>query len=180
MKSLTKVFVFACVVVFGTLAASAQVTPQTAPAKVGFVNSAQFSRSTGGINRFVAALRTLDAEFKSRRDDIAASITRFNELQKEPAGIPEAQLATRREQAQMLQIEITRKQEDARVAYSRRFSQLTEPIQKTLIDALTVFAKARGIDLVIDVSKFPEGVLVVNESADMTAAFIRDFNTKNP
>jgi Skp family chaperone for outer membrane proteins len=180
MKSLRQVFVFAFFILCGTFAASAQVPAQTGPAKVGFVNSAQFSRTTGGVNRFVAALRVLDGEFKVRRDDIAASIARFNELQKEPAGMAEAQLATRREQAQTLQIDITRKQEDARAAYSKRFAQLTDPILKTIVDALTVYAKARGIDILIDVSKFPDGLLVVNEGADMTAAFIRDFNAKNP
>jgi Skp family chaperone for outer membrane proteins len=163
-----------------TLAADAQVPVQTAPAKVGVVNSATFSNSTGGITRYVNALRTLENEFKARRDDITQSVTRLEGLQNVPAGATQAQIETRRDQAQTLQIEITRKQEDARAAYSKRFAQLTGPIQKSIVDALKVFARARGIDVIIDPSKFPEGVLLVNENADMTAAFIRDFNSKNP
>lgn len=180
MMSLTKVFVFVVLTLCGSIAALAQVPAQAVPAKVGFVNSAQFSRATGGVNRYVAALRTLDSEFGTRRADIAASITRLNELQKEPTGMTEPQLIARREQAQALQIDITRKQEDARAAYTKRYSALTDPILRSLIDSLTAFAKARALDIVIDVNKFPEGVLVVNESADLTAAFIRDFNSKNP
>jgi Skp family chaperone for outer membrane proteins len=167
----------------GSVAASAQaVAPaQTAPARIGFVNSAQFSRATGGINRFVAVIRTLDAEFKVRRDEIAAGIARLEALQKEPpANTPQAQRAAQLEQAQTLQIEVSRKQEDARVAYARRFTQMADPLQKTIVDSLIAFAKARGVDVLIDVSKFPEGVLVINPTSDITAAFIRDFNTKNP
>ena len=86
----------------------------------------------------------------------------------------------RREQAQTLQIEIQRKQEDARVAYSKRLSALTDPIRLSIFNALETYSKARGVDLLIDLAKFPDGVLLVNQNADMTAAFIRDYNSKNP
>ncbi len=159
---------------------NAQVPAQAAPAKVGVVNSAAFSNPTGGITRFVNAIKTIDAEFLSRRNDINQSVTRFDELQKVPAGMTPQQLSARREQAETLQIEIRRKQEDARAAYTKRFAQLTDPIQKSIVDSLTAFAKARSIDVLIDVSKFPDGLLLVNRGADLTAAFIRDFNSKNP
>ena len=180
MKSLTTVLTIAFLMICGALAASAQGTAQAAPAKVGFINSSQFSQPTGGINRLTAAMRLVDSEFKQRRDDITASIARLNALQKDAGNLPQAQLLARRDQAQTLQIEITRKQEDARVAYSKRFSQLTDPIYKSMNDSLKAFAKARGFDVLIDASKFPDGVMVVNESADLTGPFIRDFNSKNP
>ena len=160
--------------------AQAQAPAQIAPAKVGVVNTAAFTNTNGGITRFVNAIRTLEAEFMARRNDITQSVARLEELQKVPAGLSAAQINDRRDQAQTLQIQITRKQEDARVAYAKRFSQLTDPIQKNVLDALTAFAKARGIDVLLDVSKFQEGLLLVNPGADLTAAFIRDFNSKNP
>ena len=163
----------------GTVA-KAQAPAQNAPAKVGFVNSAAFSNPTTGITRFVTAIRTLDGEFVARRTEITQLVARLDELQKVPAGMTGAALDARRDQAETLQIDVTRKQEDARTAYTRRFAQLTDPIQKTIVDSLRVFARARGIDVLIDTSKFPEGVLVVNENADLTSAFIRDFNSKNP
>ena len=85
-----------------TTHASAQVPVQVTPAKVGVVNSAAFSNPTGGITRFVNAIKTLDAEFLVRRNDITASVARFEELQKVPAGMTGPQLDTRREQAQTL------------------------------------------------------------------------------
>jgi Skp family chaperone for outer membrane proteins len=179
MKSMNIILAIAFAMSIATTAA-AQVPAQIAPAKVGVVNTAAFSNTTGGITRFVNAIRTLDGEFAARRTDITQSIARLDELQKVPAGLSAAQINDRRDQAQTLQIQITRKQEDARTAYARRFSQLTDPIQKNILDSLNAFAKARGIDVLLDVSKFQEGLLLVNPGSDLTAAFIRDFNSKNP
>ena len=162
------------------LTADAQAPVQTSPAKVGFVNSSAFSNPTTGITRFVNALKNLDNEFLRSRQEITTLVNRLTELEKIPAGLNAQQLEARRDQAQSIQIEVTRKQEDARTAYTKRFAQLTDPIQKSIVDSLRAFAKARGIDALVDVSKFPEGVLIVNENADLTSAFIRDFNSRNP
>ena len=43
-----------------------------------------------------------------------------------------------------------------------------------------VVGKDCSIDLLIDVSKFPEGVLLANKNVDLTAGFIREFKAKNP
>jgi Skp family chaperone for outer membrane proteins len=169
------------VVTFGSIA-SAQVpaAQPAAPAKIGLINSGKFSDTTGGITRLVNAVRTVDAEFKPRRDEIAQLVARFNTLQQVPPNTPPAQLTTRREQAEMLQIEIQRKQEDARSAYARRMSTMTDPIRLSVLNSLEAFAKQRGIDVLLDISKFPDGLLLVNPGAELTSAFIRDFNSKNP
>ena len=182
MKTLRNVFVAIVALFAAATAISGQATvpAQTTPAKVGIVRSATFANATGGITRYVNAIRTIDNEFRPRRDEITQLVTRFEALQNGPANETPAQLRTRQDQAQTLQIDITRKQEDARVAYTRRFAQLTDPLQKSIVDALTAFAKARGIDVLIDASKFQEGLLLVNEGADITAAFVRDYNSKNP
>lgn len=159
---------------------SAQVPSQAAPAKVGVINSEMFSSATGGITRLVNALRTLETEFKPRRDEITQLVARFNALQQVPPNTPPAQIATRRDQAETLQVEIQRKQEDARVAYGKRLSTLTNPIRLSVYTALEAYAKQRGIDVLLDVSKFPDGVLVANPNSDLTPGFIRDFNSKNP
>jgi Skp family chaperone for outer membrane proteins len=181
MKFLKVIFSISVTLAGLAISANAQAAPaQATPAKVGFVNSAAFSNQTAGITRFVNALKTLDNEFLQRRTEITQLVARLEELQKVPPGTTEAQLEVRRDQAQTLQVDVTRKQEDARTAYTKRFAQLTDPIQKSIVDSLRVFARSRGIDVLIDISKFPEGVLLVNENVDLTTAFIRDFNAKNP
>jgi Skp family chaperone for outer membrane proteins len=172
-------FLITITVTFSSIA-HAQAAAQNAPAKVGIMNSEMFSSRTAGVNRLVKALTTIDTEFKPRRDEITQLIARLNALQQVPTGTPPAQIAQRREQAETLQIEIKRKQEDARVAYAKRLSTLTDPIRLSVLNALEAYAKQRGIDVLIDLSKYPDGVLLVNQGADITPAFIRDFNTKNP
>ena len=86
----------------------------------------------------------------------------------------------RREQAESLQIEIQRKQEDARVAFTKRTAALAGPIRTSVYAALEAYTKQRGIDVLIDVSKFPDGILLANKNVYLTLGFIRDFNSKNP
>ena len=175
-----KSFVLLASILASASLANAQVPTQTAPAKVGIINSDLFSNPTGGVTRLVNALKTLDTEFKSKRDEITQLVTRFNTLQQVPANTPPAQLVTRREQAETLQVEIQRKQEDARVAYAKRLAALTGPIRASVYTALEAYTKQRGIDVLIDISKFPDGVLLANRNADLTPGFIREFNSKNP
>ena len=171
--------IFALFTTFAALAAG-QAPVQTAPVKVGVVNSLQFANPQGGITRLTTALRTLETEFKPRRDEIASLLRRFNELQKVPANQTREQLATRRDQAQAMQVDITRKQEDARAAYAKRLSTLTDPIRQSIFTALQAYAKQRGLDLLIDASKFPDGVYLMNDAADLTPGFIREYNSRNP
>ena len=179
MRSLQTVLIAAFLLTLGSFA-TGQAPAQAPAVKVGVVNSGTFANPTGGITRLVNALRTLDTEFKPRRDEITALVARFDALQQTPANTPAAQLATRREQAETLQIDIRRKQEDARVAFARRQGALIEPIQLSIFRALETFAKQRGVDLLVDVAKFPDGVLLINQGSDLTPAFIRDFNSRNP
>lgn len=179
MRLAITVFILAAAVTF-TTTLTAQAPVQAAPAKVGVINSEMFTSATGGITRLVNALKALDAEFRPRRDEITQLVTRFNALQQVPPNTQPAQLAARREQAETLQIEIQRKQEDARVAYAKRLSTLTNQIRLSVFNALEAYARQRGIDVLIDLAKFPDGVLLVNKNTDLTPGFIRDFNSKNP
>lgn len=179
MKFVTKLFVVVAALIFNAQI-SAQAPVQATAAKVGVINSAMFSNPTGGINRLVNALKTVETEFKPRRDEITQLRGRLDGLQQVPPNTPAPQIAARREQAQTLVIDIQRKQEDARVAYAKRMTALTDPIRLSVFNALEAFAKQRGIDVLLDVSKFPEGVLLANKNSDLTATFIREFNSKNP
>ncbi len=179
MKLATTVFALVAALIF-TTSLTAQAPAQTAPAKMGIVNSDMFSAANGGITRLINALKTLETEFKPRRDEITQMVNRLNSLQQVPPNTPAAQLATRRDQAETLGVEIQRKQEDARAAYTKRLAALTDPIRQSVFNALEAYAKQRGIDVLLDLSKFPDGVLLINPNSDLTPGFIRDFNSKNP
>ncbi len=179
MKLVNVVYVFVAVLAFATLAA-AQAPVQTGGAKVGVINSELFSDAKTGVTKLTTALRTLESEFAPRRDEITRLVARFDELQKVLPGATRDQLAARQDQAATLQIDIRRKQEDARTAYARRLTALTGPIRLSIFNALQAYAKQRGLDLLIDVAKFPDGVFLMNQGADLTPAFIKEYNTRNP
>ena len=172
-----KSFLFLALIFVLTGVAAAQVPAQTAPAKVGIINSDLFANPTGGVTRLVNALNTINTEFKGKRDEIAQLVARFESLQADAIKAP---TEAKQDQLQTLQIDIQRKQEDARVAYAKRLAALTDPIRRSVFTALEAYAKQRGIDVLLDLSKFPDGVLLANQNADMTAGFIKDFNSKNP
>jgi Skp family chaperone for outer membrane proteins len=178
-KLMNAVFVITAVLACMTFA-NAQVPVQTMPVKVGVVNTELFSDPKVGITRLVNALRSVETEFKPRRDEIAALVTRFETAQKVLSGSTREQIAAKREEAETLKLQIQRKQEDARVAYTKRLSALTDQIRLSIFAALEAFAKQRGIDLLVDLSKFPDGMFLVNRAADLTPAFIKDYNLKNP
>ena len=52
------------------------------------------------------------------------------------------------------------------------------PLQEEIGKSLEAFAKARGINVIIDAARVP--LLYAAESIDITKAFIQDFNSKNP
>jgi len=74
--------------------------------------------------------------------------------------------------------EYTRKGEDAKAQYQRRYQDLFFPLQNEVSKALDEYAKAHGITMIIDGSQAP--ILYVAESMDITRAFISEYNLKNP
>ena len=83
------------------------------------------------------------------------------------------------EQLDQMKKDYQRRGEDAQAAYQRRRQELFGPLQLDVGKALDVYAKSRGITLVIDGSQV-EGVIFASESIDITRAFIGDYNSKNP
>ena len=57
---------------------------------------------------------------------------------------------------------------------------MTAPISEQIGKALDQFARERGITTTLDFSKLGPAVLTALPAVDVTAAFIADFNRKNP
>jgi len=87
-------------------------------------------------------------------------------------------LQTKVDQLEQLKKDIQRKGEDAQTNYNRRRQELFAPLQTEVGNALEAFAKARGINVIIDAASVP--LLYASESIDITRAFITEFNAKNP
>jgi Skp family chaperone for outer membrane proteins len=174
--------------------APAQPAPAAAPATIDVPNgrmaviySDAFLDPKTGIAKFSNALNKLNAEFKAAKDELvgmqnrAQSLeTEVNKLREAPEGTPidQRSLQAKIDQLDQLKKDIQRKGEDAQTAYNKRRQEIFNPLQDEVGRALETFAKARGINVVVDAVQVP--LLYIADSMDITRAFITEFNSKNP
>lgn len=168
-------------------AAPAQATVALPTSKIAIINTQEFMDAKTGILKFTTVVNKLNGEFQKARDDLNALRARGEALEAEitklrdaPAGTPIDQpaLQVKVDQLEQLKKDVQRRAEDAQTAYNKRRDELFQPLQLEIGAALEVFAKARGINVVIDGAAVP--LLYFEESTNITRAFIADFNSKNP
>ncbi|HKU74371.1 MAG TPA: OmpH family outer membrane protein [Pyrinomonadaceae bacterium] len=176
-------------------APAGQPTPTPAPAanvalpmsKMAVINSDAFLSDKTGIAKFNTTVNKLNGEFQKVKDDLTQLQTRaqtleseINKLREAPEGTPidQKSLQAKIDQLEQLKKDIQRRGEDAQTSYNRRRQELFTPLQAEIGTALEAFAKARGINVIIDAAQVP--LLFADEKIDITRAFIADFNSKNP
>lgn len=167
-----------------TLGASSAETvqPAAAPANIGIIDSSAFSDEKNGIGRVMAGMRQLDVKFEPLRAEIRGMRDRLNtmraDLQKK-RGIQDARTtAQQADEADRLEVQIKRKQEDAQISYQKESRAVLEPLQADIANALTAYAQAKGITLVIDANRVP--ILYAASSLDITRDFITEYNRTHP
>lgn len=168
---------------------AAQTSTAAPITKVAVIFSEAFQDPKQGIARFTATLNRLNGEFGDRQkklDDMAAKIKALpdeiaNMQRQVAAGTPIAPqtIQAKIDQLDQLKKQAQRETEDAQAAYEKRRQELFGPLQDEVGKALDVFAKARGITIVLDASQV-QGILYAAEGLDITKAFIADYNSKNP
>ncbi|HYJ90472.1 MAG TPA: OmpH family outer membrane protein [Pyrinomonadaceae bacterium] len=148
------------------------------PTKVAIIDTEAFADSRTGVKRLVNAYAQIDTELKPLRDQLTTMNNRYTALaQKASAGtITQAEA----DEADNLKRDIQRKQEDGQKQLEALSRQRTGPIFNELSNALQAYAKQRGFDMIVDIAKLQGSILLINQSVDITDAFIADFNAKNP
>ena len=165
----------------------APATPSTANvpvSKMAVIYSVEFQDPKTGIARFTITLTKLNGEFQKIQDDLNQTAQRLKTLQDEvtrlqqAGGATPAQIQAKIDTLDQQKREYTRKGEDAKAQYQKRYQDLFSPLQDEVSKALDAYAKAHGITMIIDGSQTP--ILYVAESMDITRAFISEYNLKNP
>lgn len=155
-----------------------------ADGKIAIIDTEAFADPKTGITRLVSAFEVVNREFKPRSDELQKLRAQYEQLGKdiEATRIVEDQKAraAKVEQAEALKKDIERKTQDAQSAYQKRLREATEPVYKDISPALQAFARQRGVNVIFDVSKLGEVIFIVNDSVDLTRAFISDYNQRNP
>ena len=163
-------------------AAAPQTNVAVPDSKMAMIYSEAFLDPKTGIARFNTLLTTLNREFEPRQRELDQLNQRMQALTKEISDTqnvadPKA-IQQKQDQLEQLKKDYQRKGEDAQAAYAKRRQEIFGPLQEDIGKALEVFAKSRGITVIVDGSQVP--VLYASDSMDITRAFIADFNSKNP
>ena len=176
----------------GSQPARPTATPATAPtstaanvpdSKVALINSQAFADEKQGITKFVSALKRVDAEFQPRRTELQnlqQQIDRLTADLQKAAPVQDPKVTQQKQdQIDALKKDLQRKGEDAENDFNKRLETVLPPLYDDIGKALETFAKARGITLILDVSKI-QGIFPTTDALDITRAFIADYNSKNP
>ncbi|HEU5459392.1 MAG TPA: OmpH family outer membrane protein [Pyrinomonadaceae bacterium] len=158
------------------------VPPPAAPANIGIIDSSEFSNDKTGIARVTAAMTQLETKFQPLRTEIRGMRERLNTMRSDiqkKRGIQDAAMTARQaEEADRLEVQIKRKQEDAQASYQKESITVLEPLQKDIATAINAYAQAKGITLVLDANRVP--IIYAATSHDITRDFINDYNQKYP
>ena len=159
---------------------------QTAPTKVGIINSEAFYDEKAGITKLVNGTKTVNDGFNTVRTELDTMNKRLQTLAAEIESMrkqpnPNAQVAqAKADEAAQLQRNLSYKAEDAKTAYAKKESQVLNPIRAAIGQSLQEFAKAKGFALIFDAAKDQTGLLVAvgDQSVDVTKEFITYYNAK--
>jgi Skp family chaperone for outer membrane proteins len=153
--------------------------------KVALIFSAAFQDQKQGIAKFGVLVTKLNGEFQKTQDDLNQTAKTIQALQdevkklQETAGSDPKIVQSKVSQLDQMKKDYQRRGEDGQAAYQRRRQEIFTPLQEDVGKALDVYAKARGITLILDASQL-EGILFASETIDITRAFIAEYNSKNP
>lgn len=170
--------VCAAAALFSAASADAPIT------KIGFLDTRAFADSTVGVKQFLAKIQALNTEFKPREEELAALRTKLQTLVKELEALRakpgnEKAIADKQLEGERLQKELKRKQEDGQAEYERRQKEVLQPVTIEIGAALREWTKANGYTAIVDIAKSGELLLALDPAADVTLAFINDYNEKH-
>jgi Skp family chaperone for outer membrane proteins len=172
-----------------TPAVPAQTGGTTAiPAKIAFVNTDAFRVDKTGINRWVAAAKSVEREFEPLQRELLGIVNRIQAINKDletlskSAVVDDKSISAKQEESARLQREHKFKKDEGEARLKKRYEDVVGPVSADIGKALDTFAKQRGITLLLDTSRMIQSgaILSADSSTDMTAAFIAEYNSKNP
>jgi Skp family chaperone for outer membrane proteins len=192
MRRLSLIAVTVVFAAISAVSAFGQAATAQAPFKMAVIDSEAFAATTGGITRYVSALKALDDEFKPLETEIQGMITKYNTLGAEikklqdqaAAGtvpIDQKTAQSKVEEYQNLEVAIKRKQEDGKNRAARRDPAVMGPIRQEIGKALQDYAKQKGYALILDAAKLDGAGLILafdETKIDATKDFITFFNSR--
>jgi Skp family chaperone for outer membrane proteins len=154
--------------------------------RIALIDTTMFGDEKNGIYRYVDAARSVQAEFKTRADELqslqgrlSALVTEIQTLSKAPV-VDQRTIQAKQQQGETLQAEWKTKKDRLDEDITKRAEQVIAPISSQIGAAMDQFARQRGVTMTLDISKLLPAILTAVPAVDLTQAFIADFNSKNP
>jgi len=172
---------------FFAVSTAAQTTP--AANKIGVIDTRFFLDGQNGIKKFVDAINTVNAEFKTAAAELDGTALKIQNLEKElktfqdqvqkGVQVNEATVNAKLEEYDRLSREYKFKKEDTEARYKRRQGTLIDPVRRDIGNAVQEFAKKNGYVVIFDISKDEVGlILALGEKTDVTKEFIAFYNAR--
>jgi len=181
MKVFRIIVAVAAVAAFAILAQT-QTRPAPAPTNVAIIDSSAFGDEKGGIARVMAAMQQIEAKFQPLRTELRGMRERLNTMRSDiqkKRPVQDAKLtAQQTDEADRLEVQLKRKQEDAQANYQKESVAVLDPLQRDIGTALVAYAQSKGITLLMDVNRVP--IVYAASSMDITKDFIADYNRTHP
>jgi len=169
---------------------SVQPTPNLVvavpPSRIAVVDTSVFSDEKAGIFLVIDATKSLHNEFRTREQELKTIQDRLNTLVEDIRKLRQANpvdqkaIQAKQEEGLRLQQDFDAKKQRYQDEYQQRYSQVMSPVSQQIGKALDEFAAQYGITMTLDVSKMMPAVLTALPTTEVTAAFISEFNRKNP
>lgn len=179
-------FFVGSLIVLSALAVTAAA--QTATLKIGVINTQSFARETGGITKYVNAIKTVDNEFKPDNQKLETLSNKINALQTEIQTLrngsgsvpvkPETIQAKAAEYDKLVR-EFNFEKEDAAARLKSREQTVLGPVMEDIMTAVQEYASKNGYSMILDVSGLANaGLLALDRNLDVTDDFIKFYNAR--
>ena len=177
-----RITVAAAAIAAFAILAQTQTRPAPAPTTVAVIDSSDFSDEKAGIARVMVAMQQMETKFQPLSIEIRGMRERLSTMRsdiqkKRPVQDPKL-TAQQTDEADRLEVQIKRKQEDAQASYQKESIAVLEPLQKDIGTALVAYAQSKGITLLLDVNRVP--VVYAASTMNITKDFIADYNRTHP
>ncbi len=156
------------------------------PSRIAVIDTSIFSDEKAGIFLVIDATKGLQNEFRARQQELQTAQTRLNTLVEDIRKLRQANpvdqkaIQAKQDEGLRLQQDFDTKKQRYEEDYERRYSQVMRPLSQQIGKALDEFAAQHGITMTLDVSKMLPAILTALPTVEVTAAFIAEFNRKNP
>jgi Skp family chaperone for outer membrane proteins len=161
---------------------------QTAPAKIGWIDTGMFDDEKEGVTKYNNALKALEAEMKPRVTELQGMQNKLKTISDDLAKMtsnsavpvkPDV-IQAKQEEGQRLQREFEFKKKEYDATLETRTGQVLGPVSADISKAIQDYAKAKGYAVILDVAALASAnaILAFDPTSNITKDFITYYNAR--